>query len=62
MKCIPENKLDSFIKTKKIKNILIVTGRKSFNNSKFKNLKIFKNFKAIMTIFYKKKKFQKLKN
>jgi alcohol dehydrogenase class IV len=52
---IPEVKLNSFIIKKKIKNIFIITGQKSFNSSGFKKLEIFKSFKSIMTIFYKKK-------
>jgi alcohol dehydrogenase class IV len=52
---IKENKLNFFIKKNKIKNILVITGKKSFHLSGFKNLKIFKDFKDIITIFYKKK-------
>lgn len=51
---ITENKLNSFIKKKKINNILVITGKKSFNISGFKDLKIFKEFNSKMTIFYKK--------
>ena len=54
MEHVLENKLNSFIKKKKIKNILIITGKKSFNFSGFKKLAIYKNFKSIMTILYKK--------
>ena len=49
-----ENKINSFLEKKKIKNILIITGQKSFNFSGFKKLAIYKNFKSIMTILYKK--------
>ena len=49
-----ENKLNSFLEKKKIKNILIITGQKSFNFSGFKKLAIYKNFKSMMTILYKK--------
>jgi len=56
MSYIPENKLNSFIKNNKIQNILIITGKKSFNFSGFKKLKIYKDFKFIMTILYKKNK------
>jgi alcohol dehydrogenase class IV len=55
MNSISENKLSSFIKNKKIKNILIITGKKSFNFSGFKELAIYKNFKSMMSIVYKKK-------
>jgi alcohol dehydrogenase class IV len=54
MNCILENRLNYFIKNRKIKNILIITGKKSFNFSGFKKLAIYKNFKSMMTIFYKK--------
>ena len=54
MKHVLENKLNSFLEKKKIKNILIITGQKSFNFSGFKKLEIYKNFKSIMTILYKK--------
>ena len=54
MKHVLENKLNSFLEKKKIKNILIITGQKSFNFSGFKKLAIYKNFKSIMTILYKK--------
>jgi alcohol dehydrogenase class IV len=54
MKHVLENKLNYFIKKRKIKNILIITGKKSFNFSGFKKLAIYKNFKSMMTIFYKK--------
>ena len=54
MKHVLENRLNSFLEKKKTKNILIITGRKSFNFSGFKKLAIYKNFKSIMTIFYKK--------
>jgi alcohol dehydrogenase class IV len=52
---IKENKLNFFIKKKKFRTILIVTGKKSFNSSGFKKLKIYKNFKSIINIFFKKK-------
>jgi len=52
---IKENELNYFIKKKKFRNILIVTGKKSFNSSGFKKLKIYKNFKSIINIFLKKK-------
>jgi alcohol dehydrogenase class IV len=51
---ILENKLNSFIKKENIKNILVITGKKSFNFSGFKKLAIYKNFKSIMNILYKK--------
>jgi len=54
MNRVLENKLNLFIKNKKIKNILIITGKKSFNFSGFKKLEIYKNFKSIINIFYKK--------
>ena len=54
MNNILENKLNLFIKKKKLKNILVITGKKSFNFSGFKKLEIYKNFKSIMTILYKK--------
>ena len=54
MKCVLENKLKSFLESKKIKNILIITGQKSFNSSGFKKLEIYKKFKSMMTILYKK--------
>jgi len=53
--CIKENKLNFLIKKNKIKNIVVITGKKSFNFSGFKNLKIFNDFKHTMTILYKKK-------
>jgi alcohol dehydrogenase class IV len=53
--CIKENKLNFFIKKNKIKKIVVITGKKSFNFSGFKNLKIFKDFKYITTVLYKKK-------
>jgi alcohol dehydrogenase class IV len=56
MKCLQEKKLKFFIKKLKIKNILVITGKKSFNNSGFKNLEIFNNFKSTINIFYKKNK------
>jgi alcohol dehydrogenase class IV len=55
MSYVLESKLNSFVKSNKIKNILVITGQKSFNFSGFKKLKIYKNFKSIMTILYKKK-------
>ncbi len=54
MNHVLENKLRSFLESKKIKNILIITGQKSFNFSGFKKLAIYKNFKSIMIILYKK--------
>jgi alcohol dehydrogenase class IV len=54
MKHVSENKLNYFLEKKKIKNIVIITGRKSFNFSGFKKLEIYKNFKSIMTILHKK--------
>jgi len=54
MKYFSENKLNFLLEKKKIKNILIITGQKSFNFSGFKKLPIYKNFKSIMTILYKK--------
>lgn len=54
MNHVLEKKLNLFIKNKKIKNILIITGKKSFNFSGFKKLAIYKNFKSIINIFYKK--------
>lgn len=56
MHSILEGKLNYFIKKNKIHNILIITGQKSFNSSGFKKLEIYKNFKTVMTILYKKKK------
>jgi alcohol dehydrogenase class IV len=53
MKCIEENKLARFLKKKKIQNILLVTGKKSFYNSGFKNLEIFKKYNFNITIFFK---------
>ena len=52
---IPEVKLNSFIIKNKIKNIIIITGQKSFKSSGFKKLAIYKSFKSTMTILYKKK-------
>jgi len=52
---IPENKLNFFVKKKNIKKILLITGKKSFKFSGFKKLLIYRNFKSIMKIFYKKK-------
>ena len=60
MNHVPENKLNSFIKKKKIKNILIITGKKSFNFSGFKKLGIYQNFKSIINIFYKKNEIPKI--
>ena len=54
MNRVLENKLNLLVKKKKIKNILIITGKKSFNFSGFKKLEIYKNFKSIINIFYKK--------
>lgn len=54
MNHVLENKLKFFLIRKKIKNILIITGQKSFNFSGFKKLEIYKKFKSIMTILYKK--------
>jgi alcohol dehydrogenase class IV len=54
MNHVLENKLSSFIKNKKIKNIFIITGKKSFNFSGFKKLAIYKNFKFFIKVFYKK--------
>jgi alcohol dehydrogenase class IV len=54
MNCIIENNLNSFIKKKQIQSILIITGKKSFNFSGFKKLKIYKNYKPIIKILYKK--------
>jgi len=56
MSYITEDKLNSFVQNKKIKNILVITGKKSFNFSGFKKLKIYKNFKFNMTILIKKNK------
>lgn len=64
MNHVSENKLNSFVKNKKIKNILIITGKKSFNFSGFKKLGIYLNFKSVIKIFYKKNqipKFNELK-
>ena len=55
MTCIKENKLNSFINNNKIKNIVVITGKKSFNSSGFRGLKIFNDFKPIITVLYKKK-------
>jgi alcohol dehydrogenase class IV len=54
MKQVLENKLNSFLEKKRVKNILIITGQKSFNFSGFKKLAIYKNFKSVMTFFFKK--------
>ena len=54
MNYISENKLNYFLEQKKIRNILIITGQKSFNFSGFKRLEIYKKFKPIMTVLYKK--------
>jgi alcohol dehydrogenase class IV len=54
MKHVLEKKLNSFLEKKKIKNIIIITGQKSFNFSGFKKLGIYKNFKSIITVLYKK--------
>jgi len=54
MKHVLEKKLNSFLEKKKIKNIIIITGQKSFNFSGFKKLSIYKNFKSVITILYKK--------
>jgi len=56
MNHVLKNKLSSFIKNKKIKNIFIITGKKSFNFSGFKKLAIYKNFKFLIKVFYKKNK------
>jgi alcohol dehydrogenase class IV len=55
MQNIIENKLCNFIKKNNFKNILLISGKKSFNTSGFKDLKIFKNHHHIITIFYKRK-------
>ena len=55
MTYIKEKKLNFFIKKNKIKNILVITGKKSFNSSGFKNLNIFNDFKHLITVLYKKK-------
>jgi len=54
MECISENKLNTFLENRKKKNILIITGQKSFNFSGFKKLAIYKNFKSKITVFFKK--------
>jgi len=54
MNHIPQAKLNSFIIKNKIKNIFMITGKKSFNDSGFKKLEIYRSFKSIMTILYKK--------
>jgi alcohol dehydrogenase class IV len=54
MKHVLENKLNWFLKNRKTKNILIITGQNSFNVSGFKKLAIYKKFKYMMTTFYKK--------
>jgi alcohol dehydrogenase class IV len=56
MSHIRVKKLNSFIKKNKFNKILIITGKNSFNFSGFKKMGIYKNFKSIMNIFYKKKK------
>jgi alcohol dehydrogenase class IV len=61
MNFIIENKLNSFIKKKKIQKILIITGKKSFNFSGFKQLAIYKNFKSTMHILYKKNEIPEIK-
>jgi alcohol dehydrogenase class IV len=53
MSHVSEKKLKIFLEKKKIKNILIITGKKSFNFSGFKKLAIYKDFKSMMTILYK---------
>ena len=54
MKHVLENKLTFFLEKKKIQNILVITGQKSFNFSGFKKLAIYEKFKTMMTILYKK--------
>jgi alcohol dehydrogenase class IV len=54
MNHILENKLNLFLKKRKIKNILVITGQKSFNFTGFKKLEIYRKFKSKMTILYKK--------
>jgi alcohol dehydrogenase class IV len=54
MNHILEDKLISFLEKRKIKNILVITGQNSFNFSGFKKLEIYKKFKSMMTILYKK--------
>jgi alcohol dehydrogenase class IV len=56
MNHVLENKLNFFLEKKKIQNILIITGQKSFNFSGFKKLEIYKKYKSIMTILYKNNK------
>ena len=56
MNHVLENKLNYFLAKKKIQNILIITGQNSFIFSGFKKLSIYKNFKSMTTIFYKKSK------
>ena len=54
MNHVLENKLKFFLEKKKVKNILVISGRKSFNFSGFKKLAIYKKFKSKMTILFKK--------
>ncbi|CAO6124203.1 EutG Alcohol dehydrogenase, class IV [Candidatus Pelagibacterales bacterium] len=54
MNHVLENKLNLFMKKRKIKNILVITGQKSFNFTGFKKLEIYRKFKSKMTILYKK--------
>jgi alcohol dehydrogenase class IV len=54
MNQVLENKLNLFLKKRKIKNILVITGQKSFNFTGFKKLEIYRKFKSKMTILYKK--------
>ncbi len=54
MKHILESQLNSLIEKKKNQNILIITGKKSFNFSGFKKLEIYKKFKSRITVIYKK--------
>lgn len=53
MSHVLENKLNSFLEKKKIQNILVITGKKSFNFSGFKKLEIYKKLKSKMTILHK---------
>lgn len=54
MNHVLENKLISFLEKRKIKNILVITGQKSFNFSGFKKLEIYQKLNFMMTILFKK--------
>lgn len=54
MNYVLENRLNSFINKKKIKNILIITGKKPFNFSGFKKLEFIKISNLSWKFFIKK--------